>query len=58
MLKGIESLMKINGTISDFISCNVGVHQGVHLSPFLFSLNINDLENYLVEKNIAGLQHQ
>lgn len=26
------------------------------LSQFLFSLYINDKENYLVDKNIAGLQ--
>lgn len=48
MYKGIKSRM--NGTVSDFFSCNVGVRQGENLSPFLFSLYINDLENYLVEK--------
>lgn len=56
MYKGIKSLIKMNGTVSDFCCCNVGVRQGENLSPFLFSLYINDLENYLVEKNIAGLQ--
>lgn len=56
MYKGIKSLIKMNGTVSDFFCCNVGVRQGKNLSPFLFSLYINDVENYLVEKNIAGLQ--
>lgn len=46
----------MNGRYPTFFSFNVGVRQGENLSPFLFSLYINDLKNYLVEKNIAGLQ--
>ena len=39
-----------------FFSCNVGVWQGENVSPFLFSMYINDLEQYLIESNIIGLQ--
>ena len=53
---GIKSLVKLNGIASNFFECNVGVRQGENLSPFLFSLYINDLENFLLEKNIVGLQ--
>lgn len=35
-----------------FFSCNVGVRQGEDLSPFLFSLYINDLENYPVQNKL------
>ena len=53
---GIKSLVKQNGMSSGFFECNVGVRQGENLSPFLFSLYINDLEEFLVEKDIVGLQ--
>lgn len=53
----VKSLVKINGTSSEYFNCNVGVRQGENLSPFLFSLYIDDLENFLVEKDIAGLQN-
>jgi hypothetical protein len=40
----------------EYFNCNVGVRRGENLSPFLFSLYIDDLEKCLVEKDIAGLQ--
>ena len=46
----------MNGASSDFFSCNAGVRQGETLTPFLFSMYINDLEQYLIERNIIGLQ--
>lgn len=55
MYKGIKSKICINGFSSDLFTCNVGVRQGESLSPFLFSLYINDLEDYLLDKNITGL---
>lgn len=56
MYQGIKSLISMDGTTSDFINCNVGVRQGENLSPFLFSLYISDLENFLLDKNIEGLK--
>ena len=41
---------------TNFFTCNVRVRQGENLSPFLFALYINDLENFLQEKGIVGLQ--
>lgn len=55
MYKGIKSKICINGFSSDLFTCNVGVRQGENLSPFLFSLYINDLEDYLLDKNVIGL---
>ena len=53
---GIKSKIFMNGASSDFISSNVGVRQGESLFSFLFSMYINDLEQYLIERNIIGLQ--
>jgi hypothetical protein len=55
MCHGIKSFININDILSDLISCNVGV-QDENLSHFLFSLYINDLEKFLADKNIVGLQ--
>lgn len=36
--------------------CNMGARQSENLSPFCFSLYINDdLENYLVQNDIKGV---
>ena len=40
---------------SDFFNCSVGVRQGEHLSPVLFSLFLNDLEEFLVSNNNNGI---
>ena len=55
MYKGIKSMLKINGMSSEFFNCNIGVRQGENLSPFLFSLYINDLEEFLPKMNVVGI---
>ncbi len=40
---------------NSFFSCNIGVRQGENLSPLLFSLYLNDLENFLRLKDINGI---
>ena len=39
----------IDGSISDYFVSFNGVRQGENLSPFLFALFINDIEQFLVE---------
>ena len=55
MYEGIKSMLKINGMSSEFFNCNIGVRQGENISPFLFSLYINDLEKFLLNKNVVGI---
>ena len=50
MYEGIKSLIRMNGRTTEFFNCNVGVRQGENLSPFLFSLFVNDIEDFLIEK--------
>ena len=47
-------MLKINGMPSEFLNCNIGVRQRENLSPFLFSLYINYLEEFLLNKNVVG----
>lgn len=53
MYKGIKSKICINGFSSDLFTCNVGVRQGE--GYYIFSLYINDLEDYLLDKNVTRL---
>jgi hypothetical protein len=42
--------------VSDFFSSEVDVRQGENLSPFLFAVFLNDLEQFMEDKNITGLE--
>ena len=48
MYKNIKSCVSINGSISDYFFSVNGVRQGENLSPFLFALFVNDLEDFLI----------
>lgn len=56
MYQGIKSNILFNGQNSAFFACDIGLRQGENLSPFLFSLYLNDLEEFMVSNNIIGLQ--
>jgi hypothetical protein len=43
-------------SLSDYFTCDNGIRQGENLSPFLFSLFLNDLETFLEAKNVTGLE--
>ena len=40
---------------SEYVTSNIWVRQGENLSPILFSLFLNDLEEYLINKNNNGI---
>ena len=56
MYNNITSCIVYNNAVSDYFACDNGVRQGENLSPFLFSLFLNDLETFLQEKNIIWIE--
>ena len=48
MYRNIKSRVKFDNVLSDEFSSYIGVRQGECLSPFLFSMLLNDLENEFV----------
>jgi hypothetical protein len=47
MYKSAKSCIRHNNCISSTFNCEIGVRQGENLSPLLFALYLNDLEEYL-----------
>jgi hypothetical protein len=48
----VKSCIKNNDKFSSFFRCDIGVRQGGNLSPFLFAIYLNDLEQFFVENNV------
>ena len=42
--------------MSEYFDCENGVRQGGNWLPFLFFIILNDLDTFLENKNITGLQ--
>ena len=55
MYSNIKSRIKFNDNLSNAFSSYIGVRQGECLSPFLFSMYINDLENELMQNGVEGI---
>ena len=55
MYKNVKSKISTNEGSSNFFSCNVGVRQGENLSPFLFSIFLNDLDASLRSEGVPGV---
>ena len=55
MYQGIKYCISVNNEYSQLFSCNSGVRQGEYLSPVLFSLYLNDIENQLINVNCPGV---
>ena len=56
MYQNIKTCVKKGNEYSDFFMSHTGVKQGENLSPFLFSLYLNDLESYFVENDVESLE--
>ena len=53
--KHIKSCVFVNQSYSPFFMSNRGVRQGENLSPLLFSLFLNDLEEFLMTQRCNGI---
>lgn len=56
MYQNVRTCIKQGEDISGFFRSNVGVKQGESLSPFLFSIFLNDLEQFFAEQNAGSLE--
>ena len=57
MYKNVKSYVKHGDECSDYFNCNLGVKQGENLSPFLFSIFLNDLEEFFVQNTTDSLDY-
>ena len=55
MYENVKSRVKFNNAKGEKFVRYTGVRQGECLSPFLFSMFVNDLEQEMISKDIAGL---
>lgn len=55
LYEDIKSKVSTREGNTDLFDCTIGVRQGENLSPFLFSIFLNDLEDYLFQKNVNGI---
>ena len=55
MYTSVKSMVKYDNCLSQEFSCYLGVRQGECLSPFLFSIYLNDIEAEFVHSNCKGV---
>ena len=55
MYECVKSKVKCNNVLSEEFMCTLGVRQGECLSPFLFSMFLNDIEEELIQKGVEGI---
>ena len=53
--QNVKSQVKHNNNLSSSFTCNTAVRQGECLSPFLFSMRLNDLEDELRINGVHGI---
>lgn len=58
MYQNIRSCVKHSGEQSESFYSNIGLRQGENLSPVLFALFLNDLEEYMELKSCQGITLQ
>ena len=57
MYENIKSRVKLNNKLSQEFSCMTVVRQGECLSPIIFALYVNDLEQELITRGADGVDN-
>jgi exonuclease III len=55
MYSSVKARVKFCNELSDEYVCSLGVRQGECLSPFLFSMFLNDLEDSFINSDVPGI---
>lgn len=58
LYQNIKSRVKSANGVSAFFPCKIGVRQGENLSPFLFSIFLNDLEGHFFKNHVPGVEFE
>lgn len=56
MYSSVKSRVKFNHMLSNEFSGYLGVRQGESLSPFLFAMFLNDIEDHLISNGFDGIE--
>ncbi|MEW8542097.1 MAG: reverse transcriptase family protein, partial [Candidatus Thiodiazotropha sp.] len=56
MYEQVKSKVKLNNAVSEGFESMLGVRQGECLSPFLFAMYLNDLEEVYIHKGYEGIE--
>ena len=56
MYDSVKSMVKYNNSLSDDFECYLGVRQGECLSPFLFSMYLNGIEETFIRGKFQGIE--
>jgi hypothetical protein len=56
MFENVRSRVQYNSTISEEFVCYLGVRKGESLSSFLFSMYLNDVEEYFMLNGFEGIR--
>ena len=53
--QNLSEWVKHDNKLSESFTCTLGVRQGECLSPFLFSMYLNDIEEYFMTNGFEGV---
>ena len=56
MYEDVKSCIQHINEVSDVYLSEIGVRHGENVPPFLFSLYLNDLQSYLEQNNLKGVE--
>ena len=56
MYDAVKACVRCNGTLTDYITCPVGLKQGCLISPILFSFFIDEFAGILQNSGLRGVQ--